>query len=195
MVRFTLALLALVPAVFATSFSGLRALQKRQTLSGDATGQVQGLLILAQQVFADAQAGNITTACSTWAGSLSQFLDQLDSCASSRGATSTSAASGFATFCTNTLPSVAQSGLTSTVGASSTSSGSAAQSSAASSASRAVSALSSSASSIFSAASSAASSAQSSTPSGTNPTSGASKRIATAGTVAIASLASIMLMS
>lgn len=103
--------------------------------------------------------------------------------------------SGFATFCTNTLPSVAQSGLTSTVGASSTSSGSAAQSSAASSASRAVSALSSSASSIFSAASSAASSAQSSTPSGTNPTSGASKRIATAGTVAIASLASIMLMS
>ncbi|GAA5881894.1 hypothetical protein JCM16303_003453 [Sporobolomyces ruberrimus] len=189
MVRATLVLLALVPSAFASSLEGLQSLKKRQTLSGDATQQVQGLLTLAQQVLTDAQSGNLSSSCSAWAGSLAQcessggtnqvalascacqssVLEQLDGCATSYGSTGTSAASGFESFCSSTLPSIAQTGGTSTVGASSTGSSSGVAS-AASSASSQVSGLASSASSIISAASSVASSiassAQSAAPSG-----------------------------
>ncbi|GAA5907587.1 uncharacterized protein JCM6883_001826 [Sporobolomyces salmoneus] len=206
MVRAALAILALVSGAFATSFSLDRLnslkLHKRQTLSGDATQQVQGLLELAQQVLTDAQTGNITSACSTWAGSLSQcestsgqnqvalascacgssILDQLDRCASSY-ATGSSAASGFNDFCRTTLPSVAQSGLTSTVGPSSTSMAS----------SSLPSAISSSASSILSAVSSVASSVQSTTPSsGSNETSGTSRNIAMGASLSILTFGAII---
>ncbi|GAA5998417.1 hypothetical protein JCM5350_005943 [Sporobolomyces pararoseus] len=221
MVRSTLALLLLAPCALASSsFSGLRSLNKRQTLSGDATQQIQGLLTLAQQVLTDAQSGNISSACSGWSQSLigcegsagqnqvalascacgSQVIDQLNSCASSYGSTGTSAASGFQSFCQNTLPSIAQTGLTSYVGASSTSSGSASQASASgSSSSNALSALSSSASSIISAASSVASSAsnsaQSAAPSdgSSGGTSGASKEGIVAGSLGFVSLVAFML--
>ncbi|GAA5837853.1 hypothetical protein JCM5353_006445 [Sporobolomyces roseus] len=199
MVRATsLALLALVPSALASSsFGSLNSFSKRQQLGADSTEQVQGLLTLAQQVLKDQQSGNITEACTSWAGSLigcegsagsnqvelascacgSDILTQLDSCASAYGETGTSAASGFESFCTNTLPSIAQNPSTTTVGGGSSS----VASSAASSASAVASGISSSVSSIISQASSIASSVSASaspSPSSggsSSGTSGASK--------------------
>ena len=94
--------------------SGLHTLAKRQTLGADSTSQVQGLLTLAQQVLQDAQSGNLTQACQSWAGSLtscessagssqvqlavcacqSNVISQLNDCASAYGSTGTNAASG-----------------------------------------------------------------------------------------------------
>ncbi|GAA6013510.1 hypothetical protein JCM11491_006105 [Sporobolomyces phaffii] len=202
-------------ALASASSDRLRSLKKRQTLSGDATQQVQGLLTLFQQVLTDQQSGNLTAACTSWAGSLSQCegsagqnqvalascacaastLGELNSCATSYGTTGTTAASGFESFCANTLPSIAQTGLTSTVGARLTSSSSEAASSAPSALSSVQSALASSASSIVSAASSAAASASASSSSAprssATPSTGATSSAegkAKAGTIQAAAL-------
>ncbi|GAA6062196.1 hypothetical protein JCM10212_006477 [Sporobolomyces blumeae] len=191
MVRSTLALLAVVPSAFALAYpagnpiDSLRHIVKRQTLGSDQTAQVEGLLTLAQSVLADLGTGNATAACTTWAGSLTQcqsssgssqvqlavctcqsdVLDQLNSCAGAYGSTGTDAASGFESFCTNTLPSIAQTSSTGSVVASASSAVSSAVASASSAVSSAVasatSALASDASSISSAVSSATSAASS----------------------------------
>ena len=101
-------------ALASSSFGTLHSFSKRQQLGADSTEQVQGLLTLAQQVLGDRQSGNITEACTSWAGSLigcessagsnqvelascacgTDILTQLNSCASAYGETGTSAASG-----------------------------------------------------------------------------------------------------
>ncbi|GAA5859967.1 hypothetical protein JCM1840_001820 [Sporobolomyces johnsonii] len=146
MVRTVLITLALAASAVAASNSRFTHLEqlltKRQDISGQASEQVQGLLSLANDVLSDAQAGNITSNCQTWAASISgcqsnsgtdqaavaacacgsTLLDQMTSCATAYGSTGTSEASGFSSFCTTTLPALlGNSSAASSVAASATS--------------------------------------------------------------------------
>ncbi|GAA5964118.1 hypothetical protein JCM21900_004513 [Sporobolomyces salmonicolor] len=139
----TLAFAASGIAASGSRFTPLeQLLAKRQDISGQATEQVQGLLSLANDVLSDAQAGNITSTCQTWATSISgcqsnsgtdqaavaacacgsTLLDQMTACATAYGSTGPSQASGFTSFCTATLPALlGNSSAASSVAASATS--------------------------------------------------------------------------
>ncbi|GAA5920888.1 hypothetical protein JCM1841_002371 [Sporobolomyces salmonicolor] len=146
MIRAVLVTLAFATSGIAASSSRFTPLEqllaKRQDISGQATEQVQGPLSLANDVLSDAQAGNITSTCQTWATSISgcqsnsgtdqaavatcacgsTLLDQMTSCATAYGSTGPSQASGFTSFCTATLPTLlGNSSAASSVAASATS--------------------------------------------------------------------------
>ncbi|GAA5880474.1 hypothetical protein JCM3774_005204 [Rhodotorula dairenensis] len=129
MVRFAFAV-----AIVASASSHVLAnsLDRRQTLSNGGSGgngmsEVEGLMSLATNVANDIVNGNATSACSSWVSTLqacspdpstanpkavavcacgSGALDALSSCAPSYGATGISQATGFSTFCTQTLPNL-----------------------------------------------------------------------------------------
>ncbi|GAA6027741.1 hypothetical protein JCM8097_008010 [Rhodosporidiobolus ruineniae] len=189
MVRVVLPVLALAVAAAANPLVALEHLVKRQStadIPAEATGQIQGLIDLANQVLSSS--GNLTQECTQWATELQtcygQSSDQvavatcacgesalsaMTSCANGYGSTGTEDASGFSTFCTQTLPSL--------VGGNSTVSS--AVSSAAESATGVVESLSTALSSAASASSSSLSSAISSQASAASSSASAAGAAAT----------------
>ncbi|BGP31677.1 hypothetical protein JCM10296v2_003451 [Rhodotorula toruloides] len=125
MVRTAAAFAILAVSATAVSATDLSGLFKRQTLSGDSQAQINGLLDLANKVLTDASSGNITSQCLSWSSALadcqsntsdqvqiaicscnSDNLSQMTSCSGVYGSEGQSDASGFTTFCTQTLPTL-----------------------------------------------------------------------------------------
>ncbi|GAA5849776.1 hypothetical protein JCM8547_000560 [Rhodosporidiobolus lusitaniae] len=127
--------LAACAAAASSPYAGLHDFVKRQTVSGEATQQLQGLLDLAQQVIADAGSGNLTESCTSWAGQLANcnsansadqvavatcacnadILENMSSCAEGYGTTGQEDSDGFNSFCQVTLPSLTNSTVSSEV--------------------------------------------------------------------------------
>ncbi|BGP39617.1 hypothetical protein JCM10450v2_003585 [Rhodotorula kratochvilovae] len=189
MVRTAVAVVALAASAYA---SGFGSLIKRQSLSDQATQSVEGLLNIAESVSSDVIAGNATADCTAWVTSLqscsniedetevavcacgTDVLTQLTACAPAYGESASTDAAGFATFCTETLPTLTSGGDNATL-----------SSAASSIAASATSALASVSSSASSAAVSASSSSASSASSAAQPSASASGNSA-AGKTAIA---------
>ncbi|GJN88976.1 hypothetical protein Rhopal_001947-T1 [Rhodotorula paludigena] len=127
MVRTAAAVLALAAAATLASAHSLGDLLKRQSaIPEEAMQQVEGLQSIAGNVISDLSSGNVTSDCSSWIQTLQgcsasaggdveqtatctcgdDAVSQLTACAGAYGSDAESQASGFADFCTNTLPSL-----------------------------------------------------------------------------------------